>query len=1003
MTFFKDYSIKNKLIAIILLVCFLVTGTGFTFFIIDEISRQKEMLNNEILSNTAIVGEITVSTISFEDRKGAKDLLQKLLTNPVITECWLYDTSDKIFAMASRMTKQDSVVNPGKEISGQFINGTLHIVKPITYYDVNYGTIYVRASTDIVDKKIRDFLLKIFLVLLVMLLFTYFLANKLQGIISKPILDLAKVTKRISEKEDYTVRVKIKGDDEIGILYGGFNNMLEQIHIKEEERDKAEAEKLRLDSIINNTTDLVAMANVDTSLIYMNQAGLDLLNWSKAEDIKNKKIPEAHPDWAYKIVKETGIPAALEYGTWQGETAIVSSKGKIIPVIQVILCHKTADNEVDYISTIMRDITALKQAELSIRQAHAEMQQIFDHSAVGMFRTNVEGNIILANPAILDISGYNSLEDLNTVGMKKVYENPADREKLIKLALNGTVHNFETRFIRKDGKVKEVIITAYPIFDSNNKFKYFEGNIVDITELKQAEKALWETGQMLRLVLDNIPVRVFWKDQNCVYLGGNQPFAGDAGLTNPDDIVGKSDFDFPWSREEANAFRTDDQLVMKSGKSRINFEEEQTQSDGITKWLQTSKIPMRDAEGKIIGVLGTYQDITERKKAVEEVRRLRNYLSNIIDSMPSVIIGVDGNGNVTQWNKTVEINTDITENEAKGKLLSDILPQMKSEMEKIIKSIKTRQIIQEQKKSDTIEKNAVFEDLTIYPLITNGVEGAVIRIDDVTEKVRMSEMMIQSEKMLSVGGLAAGMAHEINNPLAGMMQTAEVMANRLRDNLQIKANVRAAEEAGTSMKAIERFMIDRGIPRMITTIIESGKRVAQIVENMLSFSRKSDASISTHDLSMLVDKTINLASTDYDLKKHFDFKMIDIQRNYDNTMPSVSCESIKIQQVLLNIFRNGAQAMQDAKIDQPKFIIRTRYEKSKRMAFIEIEDNGPGMDEETRKRVFEPFFTTKSVGVGTGLGLSVSYFIIVENHSGELSVESTPGKGAKFIIGLPVN
>ncbi len=120
-------------------------------------------------------------------------------------------------------------------------------------------------------------------------------------------------------------------------------------------------------------------------------------------------------------------------------------------------------------------------------------------------------------------------------------------------------------------------------------------------------------------------------------------------------------------------------------------------------------------------------------------------------------------------------------------------------------------------------------------------------------------------------------------------------------------------------------------------------------------------------------------------------------------LPSVSCEGPEIQQVLLIFLRNGAEAMQEGGVEKPTFTVRTRHETEGDRACIEIEDNGPGIDETTRKRIFEPFFTTKKVGVGTGLGLSVSYFIIAENHAGEMSVESDPGKGARFIIRLPLN
>ena len=524
----------------------------------------------------------------------------------------------------------------------------------------------------------------------------------------------------------------------------------------------------------------------------------------------------------------------------------------------------------------------------------------------------------------------------------------------------------------------------------------------EIGERKRLEKAHMETSTMLRLVLDNIPVRVFWKDLDCRYLGCNQPFAEDAGHSDPNDLIGQNDFDFPWSRQEAEAFQKDDRAVMRSGRPRIGFEEPQTHHDGATRWLQTSKIPMRDEKGQIIGVLGTYEDITQRKKAEEELYRLRNYLSNIINSMPSILVGVDTDGAIIQWNRKAKQVTGLSAEDVLGKPLDQALPRFATEMERVREAIRNRQELTDAKRSRHVKGDIVFEDVTIYPLITNGVEGAVIRIDDVTEQVRMEEMMIQSEKMLSVGGLAAGMAHEINNPLAGMIQTARVMANRLDIGSTIKANLTAAEEAGTSMEAIGTFMEKRGILRMVDTVVESGQRVADIVANMLSFTRKSESRISSHSLVDLLDRTLELAATDYDLKKHYDFKLIKVVKQYAEYLPAVPCEGAKVQQVLLNILRNGAQAMQEKGTENPRFTVRAYVDDSTRTACMEIEDNGPGMDEATRKRVFEPFFTTKPVGVGTGLGLSVSYFIITENHKGQMTVESTPGRGTTFFIRLPL-
>ncbi|WDP88034.1 MAG: PAS domain-containing protein [Desulfobacter sp.] len=397
--------------------------------------------------------------------------------------------------------------------------------------------------------------------------------------------------------------------------------------------------------------------------------------------------------------------------------------------------------------------------------------------------------------------------------------------------------------------------------------------------------------------------------------------------------------------------------------------------------------------------------VLKRTKALQQSEKnllnARNYISNIINSMPSMLIGVDTDGNITQWNNKAQEMTGIDLADAQGKHILNLLPQMSVFMGNIAQSIITRKIISKHKTSGIFGKFAGYEDVTIYPLIANRVEGAVIRIDDVSERVRLEEMMIQSEKMFSVGGLAAGMAHEINNPLAGVMQTSDVINNRLTD-MTMPANMRVAEEIGIDLKDINAFMEKRGILRMLSTINKSGRRMAEIVGNMLSFARKSDAQMSSNSLSDLFEKTLELAATDFDLKKHYDFKMIQIIKDYDENVPPVLCESAKIQQVFLNILGNGAQAMKTAKTKKPVFIIRTRLEKKEERVCVEIEDNGPGMDELTRKRIFEPFFTTKAVGVGTGLGLSVSYFIIVENHQGEISVESSPGAGTKFTICLPL-
>ena len=416
-------------------------------------------------------------------------------------------------------------------------------------------------------------------------------------------------------------------------------------------------------------------------------------------------------------------------------------------------------------------------------------------------------------------------------------------------------------------------------------------------------------------------------------------------------------------------------------------------------WVSIAASLIRDDQGEPLQVEALVIDISDRKAADEDLRHLRNYLSGIINSMPSALAGVDRKGQVTQWNTKAEQVTGRSMEQAQSKPLGNVFPHLADEIERIYAAIRNRQMLTILKIPHTIQDEIRYEDITVFPLVGKDMEGAVIRLDDVTERVRMEDLMIQSEKMLSVGGLAAGMAHEINNPLAGILQNTSVLTKRLFQDLP--ANQKAAETAGITMASLKHYLELRNLPEMVENIRNSGLRATTIVKNMLSFARKSDHSVSMHDLCELLDQTIELVESDYDMKKKYDFKKIKILRHYRCAHAQVPCEASKIQQVFLNILRNGAEAMAEVNDRQEASIFTLTVKGDENYVVVEIEDNGPGMDEKTRRSAFEPFFTTKPVGKGTGLGLSVSYFIITEDHNGEMWVQDGKSGGARFTIRLP--
>lgn len=444
-------------------------------------------------------------------------------------------------------------------------------------------------------------------------------------------------------------------------------------------------------------------------------------------------------------------------------------------------------------------------------------------------------------------------------------------------------------------------------------------------------------------------------------------------------------------------------ISLGTGKKSFSRETELTTLKGEVIQVVLQLTVAAGYESNLGKVIISLLDITELKRKEQELRHLRNYLLNIINSMPSVLIGIDSNGYVTQWNYNAEKETGIVKEKAIGMKLEDVYPRFIAEIDKIKNAIKKRVVQRETNVVRRVQDELHYEDVTVYPLVANSVEGAVIRIDDITEQKKMEDMMIQSEKMLSLGGLAAGLAHEINNPLGGMMQNAEVIINRLKKE-GIPANERVAEEVGIKMSALREFMEKRKIFHMLELIHESGERASKVVQNILSFARKNDTVISVKSITGLLDDTIELARNDFDLKKKYDFRRIELQKEYQAELPLVKCEPGMVQQVFLNIFKNGAEAMAEQRnksekdLPSAKFIIRAF--KVDDMVQIEIEDNGPGIPDNIKSRIFDPFFTTKPVGVGTGLGLSVSYFIITENHKGEMRVQSEKDQGTTFIIKL---
>jgi PAS domain S-box-containing protein len=401
-----------------------------------------------------------------------------------------------------------------------------------------------------------------------------------------------------------------------------------------------------------------------------------------------------------------------------------------------------------------------------------------------------------------------------------------------------------------------------------------------------------------------------------------------------------------------------------------------------------------------------YQEIHQRKQTETKLRQAQEHLNSIIDSMPSIMIGVTSDGLITHWNTQARQLTGCGE-EVIGKSLWDIYPGLPVNREMISSAIANRAPFLQESCKQVIEGEIRFQDISVYPLLSPSADSsaeAIIQVNDVTLRVMMEKTMIQNEKMMSLGELAAGVAHEINNPLGAILQHVQNIERRTSSALA--QNKIVAEQAGTRMDSIEKYLEARQIKHLLDGIREAGERSARLVANMLDFSHKSQPH-SQVKLNILIQHCLELSGNIFHTQQDGKKTPIALATRLDETLPDILCSPAEIQQVVLNLLRNACQCFSDRTPGStfpdvtPVITISTSRETN--YLLLRIADNGPGMPEEIRQHIFEPFFTTKAIGNGTGLGLSISYFIITQHHRGKIDVESTLGVGTCFSVRLPIN
>lgn len=272
-------------------------------------------------------------------------------------------------------------------------------------------------------------------------------------------------------------------------------------------------------------------------------------------------------------------------------------------------------------------------------------------------------------------------------------------------------------------------------------------------------------------------------------------------------------------------------------------------------------------------------EVQVRSKIEKKLTGFQNYLNSIIDSMPSALIALDEQLYVTQWNQEASALSGTRLDEALNQPIFLAFEPLKPYLPQLKQTVEQHTVAKIERVTWTKDDEARHYALTFYPLMGGAGRGVVIRIDDITQRLSLEEMMVQSEKMLSVGGLAAGMAHEINNPLGAILHNVQNIRRRLSPELP--KNLEQAEQLGIELQVVNQYLQGREIPQLLDGIQQAGARAAKIVTHMLSFSRRSTRQMAPCDLPALIDQAVEIAGNDFDLAIGFDFKGQAIIRQFD--------------------------------------------------------------------------------------------------------------------------
>jgi PAS domain S-box-containing protein len=526
----------------------------------------------------------------------------------------------------------------------------------------------------------------------------------------------------------------------------------------------------------------------------------------------------------------------------------------------------------------------------------------------------------------------------------------------------------------------------------------------EMRERQRMERQMQAQQTLLSNVLAHIPHSVFWKDRDSVYLGCNQQFAGDAGVSSPEEVIGRTDLELPaLTRDTADDFRRSDRMVMESGVPILGIEDNIRTPDGRESWVMTSKVPLKNPDGTVSGVLGIYIDLSERrrqeavlqeaKRLVEQhaahlesqVREAQARTRQLMEYSGDAVFLLDDQGRVKEVNPVAERLLGLSRERLVGTAFEQLAPENEREpLRRALAELRGRGTVRlaEQGLRPAVGGRVAF-DISASLQVAGAERLLLVVGHDLTEKRRLEQQTLQNDRLASMGALAAGIAHEINNPTSYVLSNLSFL-REWRDELERELKARGEPPP----RLVEMLSEAKEV---IAESLDGARRIRDIVRDMRFFSHTAGEDLAPVDIHACLDFVLRMA---HNALKH----AAEVRKEYAEGLPPLLGSEGRLSQVFLNLVVNAAQAMRPE--GSRRHVLGVRTSREGEWVRIDISDTGHGIPPEILPRIFDPFFTTKAAGAGSGLGLSISLSLI-QKMGGDLRVRSEQGVGTTFTLLLP--